>query len=135
MEKHATMALELLAKYPEASMVQLPDTKKKYVYAIDYAVHAGSSELLRQLLVRNFGKATTNAMDDAAEAGDLAMVELLHEYRSEGCTFGAFQSAKKNKDHEMLAYLTAHRARDQRRTPPAKFKFEGEDVMLLCTIQ
>ncbi|KDO25479.1 hypothetical protein SPRG_09422 [Saprolegnia parasitica CBS 223.65] len=94
--KDVKLALELLAAFPERDMLALPPTNKKYVYAIDNAVRLQSVPLLTKLLERDFGKSSKAAMDAAAADGNLAMVQLLHEYRDDGCThvraMNAFQA-------------------------------------------
>ncbi|EQC34330.1 hypothetical protein SDRG_08103 [Saprolegnia diclina VS20] len=87
--KEVQLALELLAAFPERDMLALPPTNKKYVYTIDNAVRLQSVPLLTKLLERDFGKSSKAAMDAAATDGNLVMVQLLHEYRDDGCTYNA----------------------------------------------
>ncbi|KDO31551.1 hypothetical protein SPRG_03480 [Saprolegnia parasitica CBS 223.65] len=115
--EHTQLALELLRCFPAPYELRLPAIPDPSVYAIDNAVRTQNVELLRRLLERGFGKSSTAAMDTAAANGSMIALQLLHEYRSDGCTKAAFKAASKRRHIHVLAFLRRHRPLDENVRP------------------
>lgn len=76
------------------------------------AALAGHAHLVRRLSARHprsFDACCEEAMDSAAEFGHLAVVQWLHEHRSEGCTTDAMDMAACNGHLDVVQWLHANR--------------------------
>ncbi|OQR99653.1 hypothetical protein ACHHYP_20218 [Achlya hypogyna] len=107
--------------------LELPVGNGTFLLTIDNAVRTGDFELLRALQDRQFGRASKDAMDIAATAGRLDMVQFLDENRSEGGTFAAFTGATAGSHDTVLEYLRTHRPQDELVAPRIKAKDDGDD--------
>lgn len=76
--------------------------------AIDIAAERGDLALVKRLHALN-ASATTEAMDSAAAMGHLSMVQWLHRHRREGCTTKAMNYAAASNHIEVVQWLHANR--------------------------
>ncbi|OQS03897.1 hypothetical protein THRCLA_03818, partial [Thraustotheca clavata] len=78
-----------------------------YMFDIDIVACHGDLKLIQKLHVRGLGRATSKAMDKA-ENGYCAIVQFLHEHRSEGCTINGIEKSWKTRHFEIVDYLETH---------------------------
>ncbi|KAI8818220.1 ankyrin repeat-containing domain protein [Fimicolochytrium jonesii] len=80
-------------------------------HALDVAAEQGQLAVIQWLHERGPDEmATPNAMDLAAAEGDLAVVQWLHENRSEGCTVAAMDEAAANGHLAVVQWLHENRS-------------------------
>ncbi|OQR83057.1 hypothetical protein ACHHYP_15150 [Achlya hypogyna] len=78
--------------------------------AIDVAAWAGHLGLVELLHLRNFGGCSTLALDYAARGGHLEIVRFLHGHRSEGCTTEAMNWAANRGFLDVVQFLHFNRS-------------------------
>ncbi|CAI5742557.1 unnamed protein product [Hyaloperonospora brassicae] len=81
---------------------------------VDFVAAMGKIEELKILLDRGdeetvVARCTSNAMDEAATNGHLAIVQYLHCHRTEGCTVKAMDGAARNGHLEVVQFLHTQR--------------------------
>lgn len=76
--------------------------------AMDIAAERGDLALVQRLHALH-ATATTEAMDSAAAMGHLDIVQWLHEHRSEGCTTKAMNYAAASNHLDVVQWLHANR--------------------------
>eukprot|EP00842_Homolaphlyctis_polyrhiza_P006250 jgi/Hompol1/6626/HPOL_002897-RA len=76
----------------------------------DLAAAFGRSEILHYAELHHIGNPiSTDAMDLAAEYGQMTSLRWLNEHRDEGCTIRAMNRAARNGFLDVVVYLHAHR--------------------------
>ncbi|TYZ54585.1 hypothetical protein PybrP1_005063, partial [[Pythium] brassicae (nom. inval.)] len=78
--------------------------------AMDYAAVAGHLDVMQWLHANRTEGCTTRAMDDAAGAGHLDVVQWLHANRTEGCTTRAMDRAAGAGHLNVVRWLHEHRS-------------------------
>lgn len=80
--------------------------------AMDAAAGAGCLDVVQFLHEHRTEDCTTRAMDNAAKAGHLDVVQFLHEQRTEGCSVVALMQAMANGHDDVVKFLYIHRYKD-----------------------
>ena len=76
---------------------------------IDYAVMCNDFCIVKWLHINNVSFATVNAINIAAQNGNMEIVKFLHTYRNEGCSKHAMNMASKNGHLEVVKFLHTYR--------------------------
>nr|KAJ3415137.1 hypothetical protein HK105_001583 [Polyrhizophydium stewartii] len=82
----------------------------KSSFAMDQAAGAGHLEVLEFLHHNRAEGCTTAAMDRAAENGHVGVLEFLHKHRTEGCTAAALQGAARGGHAAAVRFLLDNRS-------------------------
>ncbi|EQC31981.1 hypothetical protein SDRG_10181 [Saprolegnia diclina VS20] len=106
-----THAIELGAWKGHVKVVQMLLLRKDHrctASALDLAARAGHLPMVQSLHTRGY-EATRRAMDDAATRGHIKIVRFLHDVRREGCSTDAMDGAAANGHLNVVAFLHDHR--------------------------
>ncbi|OWZ15229.1 hypothetical protein PHMEG_00011166 [Phytophthora megakarya] len=77
--------------------------------ALDFAAEAGNVDVVQWLHSNRTDRCTVDAMDMAAANGHLDMVQWLHDHREEGCSSDAMDLAATNGFLPVVKWLHHHR--------------------------
>ncbi|KAF0687575.1 Aste57867_20694 [Aphanomyces stellatus] len=114
---HAAVLDFLLDKFPnvrikpDMCLAFRGDVVNLFEHAIDGAAGAGHLAIVQRLheVLPGPDGCSTDAMDNAAAHGHLDVVEWLHTHRSEGCTQKAIDAAAANNHRDVVTWLQTHR--------------------------
>ncbi|KDO28921.1 hypothetical protein SPRG_05792 [Saprolegnia parasitica CBS 223.65] len=106
-----THAIEIGAWKGHVKVVQmllLREDHRCTANALDLAARAGHLPMVQSLHTRGY-EATWRAMDEAATRGHIKVVRFLHDVRREGCSTDAMDGAAANGHLNVVALLHDHR--------------------------